>query len=36
MLKYFEKRRIRKQKELEKEFDLAFKKFMREEKMYAK
>lgn len=36
MLKYFEKRRIKKQKELEKEFDLVFKKFMREEKLYAK
>lgn len=35
MLKYFEQRRISKQRKLEKEFDLAFKKFMREE-MYAK
>lgn len=32
MLKYFEQRKIKKQKELEKEFDLAFIKFMREEK----
>ena len=35
MLKYFEQRRIKKQKELEKKFDLVFKQFMREE-MYAK
>ena len=34
MHKYFEQRRIKKQKELEAEFDKAYKKFMMEE-MYA-
>ena len=36
MLKYFEQRRIKKQNKWEKEFDLAFRKFMREEKLYDK
>lgn len=36
MLKYFEQRRIEKQKKKEKEFDKAYKQFMREEKIYAK
>ena len=36
MLKYFEQRRIEKQKKKEKEFDKEYKKFMKEEKIYAK
>ena len=36
MYKYFEQRRIKRQKKWEAEFDKAFKKFMREEKLYAK
>ena len=36
MHKYFEQRRIKRQKKMEAEFDKAYKQFMREEKLYAK
>ena len=36
MYKYFEQRKIKRQKKWEAEFDKAFKKFMREEKIYGR